>query len=88
MSAGVRFCQAGVWTTTHDMPSFGFVYLTNAMFEALTFQWRAYIAALPFYSEGAIEIPAGEQKTIIFGLPTAWVHFEVKSPIDAVVSSG
>lgn len=88
MPAGTRFCQAGVWTTTHQTPSFGFVYLTNGMLEPIRFRWRAYTASPFWYSEGAVDINPSEQKTIGFGIPTPYVQFEVNSPVDAFVFAG
>jgi hypothetical protein len=82
MSAGLRFCSAGVWTVTHQTPSFGFVYLTNPAVIPIRIRWRAYTSSPFWYSDGSTDIAPSEQKTIWFGIDTLFVQFEVNPPVD------
>lgn len=85
MSAGNKFCPAGNWTATHQMPSLlGFVVLANVMSVPIRVRWRAFTASPFWYSDGSVDMNPGESKTIPFGIPTAWVQFEVNPPFDAL----
>lgn len=63
--------------------SFGFVYVTSLMAVRAKFRWRAYSASPPWYSEGSADIPPGQKSTIVFGIATPYVQFEVNPPIDS-----
>jgi len=82
MSTGRRLCRAGVWTPTHQMPSFGFVYLTNVSGFRVGFQWRAFTGSIPVYWSNFAVLEPGERRAIWFGLPTLYVQFEVNPQTD------
>jgi hypothetical protein len=85
MSAGARFCPAGLWTAVYQAPSFGFVYVANVMAVPVRISWRAYTASPFWYSDGSTDIGPGERKAIPFGIPTPYVQFEVRPPFDSLL---
>ena len=83
MSGGGKLCPRGQWTTLYEGPSFGFVYAWNLSAGSQPVKWRAYTASPFWYSDGSANLVA--KTTVVFGIPTPYVKFQVNPPNDATL---
>ncbi len=76
-------CYADQWTPVYQSASLGSLVITNLANASIQVRWRVFTASLPLYMQGFAGLGPGEQKTIVFGLPTPYARFEINVPVDA-----